>query len=308
MRKRLIGLCALVLLLAQCGTPTMPSAPASSTVPLGKIALSYRLRDFLTSGRGMAAVDWCDYEYYPLHHMAGFEERAQSAIQDMALSDPAGLQIIQQTTGLITDITTLNITQTLALYYQIRSTDSIYLHDYIDERYQFTAHIKNDIDQTIRVEGTITNLGAIEIQSQEPEYVMCPTCLAANTLIATPGGAVPVQQLRAGDIVWTATPDGTWIAAPILRVSRSAVPPQHQVARVTLSDGRRVTASLRHPTSDGRLFAELNVGEQLDGGTISRIEQADYAHGWTYDLLPEGATGWYWADGVLLASTLRDLP
>ena len=84
MSKRLISLCALVLLLAQCGTPAMPGAPASSKEPLGKVALAYRLRDFLTSGRGMPAVFWCGDEISNNLYGEAFDEYVQTAIPELA--------------------------------------------------------------------------------------------------------------------------------------------------------------------------------------------------------------------------------
>jgi hypothetical protein len=47
------------------------------------------------------------------------------------------------------------------------------------------------------------------------------------------------------------------------------------------------------------------VGERLDGARIVSVERIAYAEEATYDLLPSGDTGWYWADGILIASTLH---
>jgi hypothetical protein len=43
----------------------------------------------------------------------------------------------------------------------------------------------------------------------------------------------------------------------------------------------------------------------LDGALIISITSEPYHADRTYDLLPAGSTGTYWADGVLLGSTLR---
>jgi hypothetical protein len=43
----------------------------------------------------------------------------------------------------------------------------------------------------------------------------------------------------------------------------------------------------------------------LDGAHIASVDRVAYAGGATYDILPAGATGTYWANGVLLGSTLR---
>jgi hypothetical protein len=82
------------------------------------------------------------------------------------------------------------------------------------------------------------------------------------------------------------------------------VPGTHEVIHLVLSDGRQVWASPGHPTADGRRLGDLAVGEALDGGRIVRMERVRYGLGATYDLLPAGGTGQYWADGILLGSTL----
>jgi hypothetical protein len=43
----------------------------------------------------------------------------------------------------------------------------------------------------------------------------------------------------------------------------------------------------------------------IDGSRIASVERVAYSGGATYDILPAGATGAYWANGVLLGSTLR---
>jgi hypothetical protein len=72
-----------------------------------------------------------------------------------------------------------------------------------------------------------------------------------------------------------------------------------------LADGRTLLASPGHRTADGRQLGDLAVGQALDGSTISHWELVPYAGDRTYDLLPSGPTGTYWADGILLSSTLR---
>jgi hypothetical protein len=74
---------------------------------------------------------------------------------------------------------------------------------------------------------------------------------------------------------------------------------------VRLADGREISASPGHPTADGRRFAELRVGDRLDGALVSSIESLPSEQTSTYDLLPAGTTGYYWANGILVGSTLR---
>jgi hypothetical protein len=60
-----------------------------------------------------------------------------------------------------------------------------------------------------------------------------------------------------------------------------------------------------HPTGDGRAARDLAIGDALDNATIVSVERVRYAGGATFDVLPAGPTGMYWANGVLLGSTLR---
>jgi len=42
----------------------------------------------------------------------------------------------------------------------------------------------------------------------------------------------------------------------------------------------------------------------VDGAKVTLWELVPYRGSRTYDLLPAGTTGEYWADGILLSSTL----
>jgi hypothetical protein len=130
-------------------------------------------------------------------------------------------------------------------------------------------------------------------------------CLPGGTLIETPDGRVAVQDLRVGAPVWTASETGERIRGTILQLSRLPVPLGHELVHAVLSDGREVTASPGHPTADGRTYAQLVQGTSLDGATIVTLERLSSDQFFTYDLLPSGSTGQYWADGVLIGSTLK---
>jgi hypothetical protein len=156
------------------------------------------------------------------------------------------------------------------------------------------------------VVGTIDSHGTISLESHDPTQFPgrggCPICLAAATRIATPNGEIPVTQLRPGMLVWTIDA-GHRVAAPISTVGHTPAPFGHRVIRMVLADGRAVVASPGHPTGDGRRIGELNPGDLLDGSRVITRDVLPYA-GDTWDLLPLSSTGEYWADGVLLGSTL----
>lgn len=158
------------------------------------------------------------------------------------------------------------------------------------------------------VVGTIDAHGAISLESHDPTSFPgrggCPICLAAGDRIATPNGEVPVVELRPGMLVWTMDA-GRRVAAPISFVGHTPAPFGHHVIRVVLADGRAVVASPGHPTGDGRRVGELNPGDLLDGSRVMTTNLMPYV-GDTWDLLPLSSTGEYWADGVLLGSTLTN--
>ncbi len=90
----------------------------------------------------------------------------------------------------------------------------------------------------------------------------------------------------------------------MLYVKSRLAPPGHELVRAVLTDGRSVTASAGHPVRGGALLGELRAGDLLDGAAIERLESVDLPGSRTFDLMPSGPTRAYWADGVLLESTL----
>jgi len=133
----------------------------------------------------------------------------------------------------------------------------------------------------------------------------CPICLAATTMISTPDGPRVVTSLWSGMIVWTQAADGSRVAVPVLDFGSTRVPPDHMMVHLRLADGRDLWASPGHRTADGRQLGTLASGDPLDGSRVVLWELVHYSGDRTYDLLPAGPTGTYWANGILLSSTLR---
>src|SRR5439155_19444314 len=143
------------------------------------------------------------------------------------------------------------------------------------------------------------------ITAREPgKPINCPICLAPGVLIATPSGDVPVQDVTVGMSVWTTDRHGRRTLGVVLEVGSSAAPIGHEVVRLSLLDGRKVVASPGHPTADGRRVGDLRPGESFDGSRVVAAVLIPYAGAVTFDLLPSGPTGTYFANGILLGSTL----
>lgn len=158
-------------------------------------------------------------------------------------------------------------------------------------------------DQTIA--GVITAAGRIDERSRRPRPGGCPICLEAATRIATPEGEVPVADLRQGDLVWTLDLGGHRIAAPIELVARRATPGPHLMLRLVLSDGRILIAAGAHPGLHGEYLRQVRTGQRYDGAAVSSVGWIRSTAPATFDILPAGPTGRYWANAVLVGSTLR---
>jgi hypothetical protein len=277
-----------------------PSAPTPiPTIPggLGPTEFKYRLLaqfpDFF----------FCDPDYYPVARADELElarQRFPELQADMeefnailAHNDLAGL-------------TTFTDNQKLLIYREHKKLAAIQF-TLVGESYQFQLQVAKADSSGELVSGLIDGQGTIIVQQRTPSIATCPICLAVGTLIDTPAGPVPVQDLRPGMLVWTLDKTGARVVQPLVRVSRTMVPANHQVIHLVLDDGRSLWVSPGHPTVDGRRVGQLQVGDLLDGARVLSAGWVPYAGFATYDLLPAGDTGFYWAAGILLASTLSGL-
>lgn len=131
-------------------------------------------------------------------------------------------------------------------------------------------------------------------------------CLSGDARIATPAGEIAVRDLEQGALVWTTAEDGSRLALPALKVARAPAPVDHTMLRLVLDDGRSLCVSRPHPKADGAPIGHVSVGETFDGALVVAAETVPYWDVETFDLLPAGQTGCYWANGILLGSTLFD--
>lgn len=133
----------------------------------------------------------------------------------------------------------------------------------------------------------------------------CPICLAEGTKISTPKGEVSVQNLKEGDLVYSVNSKNQKITSKVLRTSAIEVPPNHQVINLKLKDGRNLQVSPNHPTADGKTTDKLKAGDKYNDSVVVSVQKMNYTKDKTYDLLPDSDTGFYFANGILMGSTLK---
>jgi len=167
-------------------------------------------------------------------------------------------------------------------------------------------------DVGISCEGLVEKVARIDFLDQKVWFSVqivphdgCPICLSGDTVIDSPVGLLSVRGLAVGMTVWTMNQEGERVSAPIIRVSKTPVPATHMMVHLMLRDGRELYASPGHPTTDGRQLGQLKVGDLLDGSVVIVAQLVPYNQSYTYDLLPRSDTGFYWANGILIASTLK---
>ena len=245
---------------------------------------------------------WCDPDFYPVAREGQEQANAIAQFPDIQANATEFTAILEHLALAVkSDYTD---PEKLSIYREYKVLNDAITMTAAHGPGGYAFSLRTGQNQGLHIEGAITPDGQITVTLQETSFNTCPICLTRGTLIDTPAGQIPVEQLLPGMTVWTPDTDGQRIAAPIIKTSSTPVPTIFQVLKITLADGRTVTASPGHPTAELRPLSDYRAGDFLDGSRIITIQPVEYADGATYDLLPGGATGFYWANGILLASTL----
>jgi len=277
-------------------TPVPPTAlPTLPSSTLSVAELKYKVLD------QFPGFFYCDPDLYPVAR-ADDGELAQQRFPEIQ-ANQAEFQAILKHTGL-SGLTSFTAAQKQLIYSEYKKLNALYF-ELAGDKYQFLILTGSDEKHGVFTKGTIDGKGSIAVQDKQPGFLNCPICLAAGTLIDTPQGAIRVENLEVGDQVWTKNAAGERVIGFILKTGSVRVPATHQIIHLILSDGRELWASSGHPTADGRKLADLKIGDVLDGARVTSVERMPYSGGATYDLLPSGGTGLYWADGILMGSTLK---
>lgn len=277
--------------------PTPTRTPRPAVAPLQVVALRYRLVDQL--GRPL----FCDPDFYPI---ARSDEAVLASERLPAIRDDRPTYLAITAHLGIDPSATPTADQVLAIYREWKMLAALVLEPAGGgQRFDYTAASAGGATAGWHVAGTIDTAGTITVQLRAASGPPpCPICLSRGTLIATPNGPIAVEDIRAGMTVWTADTSGTPVVGWVLLARSTPVPPTHQVVDLLLADGRTLRASAGHPLPDGRRLGGLRPGDIVDGARVVSATLVSYAGGATFDLLPSGPTGTYWANGILLASTL----
>jgi hypothetical protein len=280
-------------------TSPITSIPSTTSPSPSAIFSQYQLEYLLLNK--YPDYFWCDPDSYPIgistdqqmvKALTEFPNINANSVEFNAILEHLGLPFKND----YTDTEILNIYQEdklLKRAVQMTLSSSSYL---------FILHTGRD--QGSRLEGTITFSGTINLVSQTVSFNTCPICLAGGTLISTPGGIIPVEQIQPGILVYSLDAAGMRTSQTVIKTSSTRVPASFQVVKIRLSDGRSVTASPGHPSADLKALNVYKAGDGLDGAIIIDVEMVYYDGGSTYDLLPAGPSSLYWANGILLRSTL----
>jgi hypothetical protein len=282
-------------------TPTPTSTPSSSPTPTVTGPHNQYQLEYLLLAK-YPDYFWCDPDFYPVAREG--QEQANAIAQFPTIQ--------ANVTEFAAILEHLNLpikadyadSEKLSIYRDYKVLNGVITMTAAHGLGGYTFSLRTGQNQGLHIEGAITPDGQIAVTLQETSFNTCPICLTRGTLIDTPTGQIPVEQLQPGMPVWTSDTAGIRIAAPIIKTSSTPVPPSFQALKITLADGRTVTASPGHPTADLRPLSDYGVGDILDNSRIIAIQPVEYFAGATFDLLPSGETGVYWANGILLASTL----
>jgi hypothetical protein len=287
---------AAAILAVACGSAAPTPSPVGA--PLTITQLKFAVVD------SVGVPVYCDPDFYPIARDGGEQASAIAKFPQVQADTELYSTILAHEH--LSD-TSVNDQEKLIVYRVYKNLNALTLtksgNGYA---FSFRTRSTNGAAAYMLVTGTVRVDGVVSVTSSTATGAPpCPICLAATTLISTPAGSVRVTDIKPGMLVWTAAADGARIAAPVLEVGSIQVPSGHLMVRLVLADGRELLASPGHRSADGRQLGSLALGGSLDGSTITTWELVPYASDRTYDLLPAGPTGEYWANGVLLSSTLQ---
>ena len=204
-------------------------------------------------------VFWCDPDFYPVAREGQEQQNALDKFPAIKANADEFTAILQRL-GLPTKADYTN-EEKLSIYREHKKLSYAVELTATPDTLSFT--LRTGQGQGYRIQGTITRSGAITELKRETSFNTCPICLTKGTLIDTPDGPVPVEQLREDMAIWTVDDTGKRVTAVVIETAMTPAPSSFMVVKVTLNDGRTVTASPGHPTAVGRALGDYQVGDTL---------------------------------------------
>lgn len=296
--RQLLPVLALVVLWPFANT--VQQSPQQNVLPLEKVTapeLRYRIIDHF------GHLWFCDPDSYPIARPLREQEMALRAFPTIR-EEGETFRAIATHLGLKAENAVSN-EQKVSIYREYKRLRwGIHLEG-AAAKYNFRIAVREP-EGGFRVEGVIDSDGHVTVLKKEPAFLTCPVCLAGDTLIDTPEGPVAVKNVEMGRLVWTMDTSHRRVAVPILRTIAVPVSGEYSMVHLVMKDGRELRASPGHPTADGHRIEDLARDATYDGSSVESAHFVAYGETDTYDLLPAGPTGLYWANGILLRSTLRE--
>ena len=288
-------------------TPLPTSTPTPSpTVPPGTLApLRYAVMDSVNG-----TIQFCDSDYYPIGSAGREQQNADAYVANP--TDKLEFDTILNRLGL-SNLSVFSGDQKLRIYREHKRLNVIFMQSQAGGSFSFSIKVQYNSTTapqgvgpgTYLVKGAISQAFAVSVASRDSAVLVCPICLSAGTKIDTPSGPILVQNIKSGDLVFTQDAIGAKVASPVVQIASRPTQPGQKIVHLMLQDGRAVWISANHPLADGRLAGALKAGDVVDGSRVVRLEVTPYDASATYDLLPDSAKGTYWANGILVGSTLK---
>jgi hypothetical protein len=255
-----------------------------------------------------ARIFFCDPDMYPVGH----DEKhwANLAFPEIMKDAPA-FQVMAKRLGFEKTVN-FSDDQKLSFYREYKELQFGVRLASEGEKLKFSLRYREDPlnykhlpNNGFSVSGFVDPHGEISVSESVLTTLQCPVCLSAGTLIQTTNGEIAIEDLKPVMLAWTLDARGARVATPILNIISMPVPADHMMIQLRLSDGRELSVSPGHPTADTRFVDQLKSGASYSGALIRAATWQHYHSKFTYDLLVAGDTGFYWANGILLASSLR---
>ncbi len=124
--------------------------------------------------------------------------------------------------------------------------------------------------------------------------------LLPDTKIRTNEVQKRIADIKKGDIVLSDDEE----PVKVKNISKAPVK-NHKVLKILFNDATVLEISPGHPTADGRKFKDLKMGDKIDGRMVVSVKLIPYTYSHTYDILPNSKSRNYYANGILIGSSLK---